>query len=124
MSGLRVPERLLSWLYAVARNECLRRLRAGSQHASIEEAPDVTDEAADVAADVERADLRALVRDALGGVGPAEREVLELQLRQGLSGGGGGPGARDSPHPPPPPPSPAPAPPGTPPRAPPLGRTR
>ena len=47
----------------------------------------MTDEAADVAADVERADLRALVRDALGGVGPAEREVLELQLRQGLSGG-------------------------------------
>ena len=87
MSGLRDPERLRSWLYAVARNECYRRLRAGSQHASIEEAPDVTDEAADVAADVERADLRALVRDALGGVGPTEREVLELQLRQGLGGG-------------------------------------
>jgi RNA polymerase sigma factor (sigma-70 family) len=87
MAGLRDPERLRSWLYAVARNECHRRLRAGSQHASIEEAPDVTDEAADVAADVERADLRALVRDALGGVGPTEREVLELQLRQGLSGG-------------------------------------
>jgi len=87
MAGLRDPERLRSWLYAVARNECHRRLRAGGQHASIEEAPDVSDEAADVAADVERADLRALVRDALGGVGPAEREVLELQLRQGLSGG-------------------------------------
>jgi len=87
MSGLRDPERLRSWLYAVARNECHRRLRAGSRHASIEEAPDVTDEAADVAADVEREDLRALVRDALGGVGPTEREVLELQLRQGLSGG-------------------------------------
>ena len=87
MSGLRDPERLRSWLYAVARNECHRRLRAGSLHASIEEAPDVTDEAADVAADVERADLRALVRDALAGLGPTEREVLELQLRQGLSGG-------------------------------------
>jgi len=87
MSGLRDPERLRSWLYAVARNECYRKLRRGSLHASIEEAPDLTDEAADVAADVERADLRALVRDALGGVGPAEREVLELQLRQGLSGG-------------------------------------
>jgi RNA polymerase sigma factor (sigma-70 family) len=87
VSGLRDPERLRAWLYAVARNECHRRLRSGSLHASIEEAPDVTDEAADVAADVERADLRALVRDALAGVGPAEREVLELQLRQGLSGG-------------------------------------
>jgi len=87
VSGLRDPERLRAWLYAVARNECHRRLRSGSLHASIEEAPDVTDEAADVAADVERADLRALVRDALAGVGPTEREVLELQLRQGLSGG-------------------------------------
>ena len=30
MSGLRDPERLRSWLYAVARNECHRRLRVGS----------------------------------------------------------------------------------------------
>jgi Sigma-70, region 4 len=44
----------------------------------------MSDEAADVAADVEKAELRALVRDALGGLGPAEREVLELQLRQDL----------------------------------------
>src|SRR2546430_11253167 len=87
ISGLRQPDRLRSWLYAVARNECYRRLRAGSQHASIEEASDGTDEAADVAADVGRADLRAPARGALGGVGPTEREVLELQLRQGLSGG-------------------------------------
>src|SRR5689334_7205480 len=36
MAGLRDPERLRPWLYAVARNECYRRLRAGSQHASIE----------------------------------------------------------------------------------------
>src|SRR5882757_10104582 len=60
LSALRDQDRLRSWLYAVARNECHRRLRAGSQHAPIEEAPDVTDEAADVAAGVERADLRAL----------------------------------------------------------------
>ncbi len=87
LAGLRDPERLRSWLYAVARNECHHRLRRGSLHTFLDEAPDVTDEAADVAADVERADLRALVRDALGGVGRAEGEVLELQLRQGLSGG-------------------------------------
>jgi hypothetical protein len=47
----------------------------------------VTDEAADVAAGVEQAELRALVREALSGVGPAEREVLELQIRQGLGSG-------------------------------------
>ena len=87
LSGLRNPERLRPWLYAVARNECRRRLRSGSQQAPIEAAQDVTDEAADVAAGAEKAELRALVRGALAGLGSAEREVLELQLRQGLGGG-------------------------------------
>jgi len=85
MSSLRDPERLRSWLYTVARNECLRRLRGLSLQARLEEAPEVTDEAADVEADVEKAELRALVREALPGVGPAEQEVLELQLRHGLA---------------------------------------
>jgi len=87
LSGLRDPERLRSWLYAVARNECLRKLRSAGLQAPIDEVPDLTDEAADVTARVEEADLRALVRDALAGVVPAEREILELQLRQGLSAG-------------------------------------
>jgi RNA polymerase sigma factor (sigma-70 family) len=85
MSALRDPQRLRPWLYTVARNECLRRLRVRSLQAPLEEAPDVTDEAADVAADMERAELRALVREALPGVGPAEQEVLDLQLRHGLA---------------------------------------
>jgi RNA polymerase sigma factor (sigma-70 family) len=84
LSGLRDRERLRSWLYAVARNECHRRLRGGGQQVPLEEAPDVTDEAADVSAGAERAELRALVRAAMTGLGPAEREVLELQLNQGL----------------------------------------
>jgi RNA polymerase sigma factor (sigma-70 family) len=86
MSALRDPQRLRPWLYTVARNECLRRLRLRSLQAPLEEAPDVTDEAADVAAGMEKAELRALVREALPGVGPAEQEVLDLQLRHGLAG--------------------------------------
>src|SRR5581483_9984815 len=85
MSSLRDPQRLRPWLYTVARNECLRRLRSSSLQAPLEEAPEVTDEAADVEADVEKAELRALVRQALPGVAPAEQEVLELQLRHGLA---------------------------------------
>ncbi len=85
MSSLRDPQRLRPWLYTVARNECLRKLRSGSLQASLDEAPEVTDEAADVEADVEKAELRALVRQALPGVAPAEQEVLELQLRHGLA---------------------------------------
>ena len=87
MSSLRDPERLRSWLYTVARNECLRKLRGLSLEARLEEVPEVTDEAADVAADMEQAELRALVREALPGLGPAEQEVLGLQLRHGLASG-------------------------------------
>src|SRR5689334_7664840 len=86
MSALRDPQRLRPWLYTVARNECLRKLRSSSLQAPLEEAPEVTDEGADVEADVEKAELRALVRQALPGVAPAEQEVLDLQLRHGLAG--------------------------------------
>jgi RNA polymerase sigma factor (sigma-70 family) len=85
MSALRDPQRLRPWLYTVARNECLRKLRSSSLQAPLEEAPEVTDEGADVEADVEKAELRALVRDALPGVAAAEQEVLELQLRHSLA---------------------------------------
>jgi len=85
MSALRDPQRLRPWLYTVARNECLRKLRSSSLQAPLEEAPEVTDEGADVEADVEKAELRALVRAALPGVAAAEQEVLELQLRHSLA---------------------------------------
>jgi RNA polymerase sigma factor (sigma-70 family) len=84
LAGLREPERLRAWLYAVARNECLRILRVKKPTSALDEAPDVTDDAAGVGEDTERAELRALLEDATGGLNPAEREVIELQLRQGL----------------------------------------
>src|SRR2546429_9010457 len=54
MSGLRDPERLRSWLYAVARNECYRRLPGGRPHAAIREGPGRAPGAAAVAPRVER----------------------------------------------------------------------
>lgn len=87
LSGLEDPERLRSWLYAVARNECLQRLRGVGLYAPLEKTVDITDEAADVTVGPEQAELRALVREALNGVGPAEREVLELQIHHGLTNG-------------------------------------
>jgi len=85
LSGLEDPQRLRPWLYAVARNECLRRLQRSSRLAPIEGAAELIDEAADVAENAERAELRALVRDAVSGLGSVEREVLELQIRHGLN---------------------------------------
>jgi RNA polymerase sigma factor (sigma-70 family) len=84
LAGLRDRDRLRPWLYAVARNECLRRIKARAATTALEEAQDVTDENADIGGDAERAELRALLRDAVRGLNPADQEVVELQLRQGL----------------------------------------
>jgi RNA polymerase sigma factor (sigma-70 family) len=87
LGGLRDPERLQSWLYAVARNECLRIVRARRGVSVLDEVLDVTDDSADISAEAERADLRALFEDAKDGLNPGEREVIELQLRAGLEAG-------------------------------------
>ena len=84
LDGLRDPSRLRPWLYAVARNEALRILRSKKRTSAPGEAPDVTDGPGDAAAESERADLRALFEAAAAGLNPGEREVIELQLRQGL----------------------------------------
>ena len=91
LDGLRDPSRLRPWLYAVARNEALRILRSKNRTSAPGEAPDVTDDSGDAAGqsgaaadESERADLRALLEAAAAGLNPGEREVIELQLRQGL----------------------------------------
>src|ERR1700722_4433063 len=73
-AGLRDPDRFRPWLYAVARNECHRRLRARASTAPLDEAPETSDDTEDPEADAEQAELRALVRAALGGLNPGERE--------------------------------------------------
>jgi RNA polymerase sigma factor (sigma-70 family) len=87
LDGLREPERFRAWLYTVARNECLRILRAKKGTSALDEAPDVTDDSADVSEHAHRAELRALFEDAAAGLNPGEREVVELQLRQDLEAG-------------------------------------
>jgi RNA polymerase sigma factor (sigma-70 family) len=86
LGGLRDPGKLRSWLYAVARNECLRRLRAAQATSALDEAGEMTAEGVDVASAVEQAELRQLVRDAVAGLNPGERDVIELTLVQGLDG--------------------------------------
>src|ERR1700733_11519813 len=58
LEGLRDPDRLRPWLYAVARNECHRRQRAQARTASLDEAGDATDQFAAVEVDPEHAGLR------------------------------------------------------------------
>jgi RNA polymerase sigma factor (sigma-70 family) len=86
LAQLRDPSKLRTWLYAVARNECHRRLRRKEVTPGLDEVPDVTDETADVGGDAERAELQRLVHDALIGLNANDREVIELNLRHEFEG--------------------------------------
>jgi RNA polymerase sigma factor (sigma-70 family) len=86
LGGLRDPERLRPWLYAVARNECYRRLRAQARFAALDEAGDVSDTSPDAISAAGRAELKELVAAALAGLNPGDRDVIELNLRHEVEG--------------------------------------
>src|SRR5260370_15304258 len=103
LAELRVRNRLRPWLYAVARNECHRRLRARAVQVTtpLDEMPDVTDTSADVSGDAERDELRTLLRSAVRRLNSREQDLIELQLLPGVGAAddGGRPGGAH--HPPP-----------------------
>jgi len=88
LDGLRDPRKLRPWLYAVARNECHARLRASE--VGLGEPADLTDPpyppSGGRGTAAERAEVRRLVRTALDGLSPGEREAIELDLRHDLHG--------------------------------------
>jgi RNA polymerase sigma factor (sigma-70 family) len=107
LAGLHDPHRLRPWLYAVARNECLRRVGgAAAVAAPVDEVPadefgfdaapvdalagdalagdalaGVTGDGFDAA---ERAEVGALLRAATCGLGAGERDLIQLRWQQGL----------------------------------------
>ena len=83
LTTLRDPERLRAWLFAVARNECLHRLKSRQAAAPLADAEDRADDSADVSEGAERAEVRALIRAAVGGLNAGERDVIN-QLWHGL----------------------------------------
>ena len=78
---------LRAWLYAVARNECQRIARPGRPEFTFTsaQAQFVMAGAPKIQEEAERARLRGLLDDATTGLTPGEREVIELELRQGLA---------------------------------------
>ncbi len=87
LADLREPDRLRAWLYAVARNECQRIARPGRPEFTFTsaQAQFVMAGAPRVQEEAERARLRGLLDDATAGLTPGEREIIELELRQGLA---------------------------------------
>jgi RNA polymerase sigma factor (sigma-70 family) len=83
LAGLRDPQRLRSWLFAVARNECLHRLKSRRAAAPLHDVPEPVDDSVDIASAAERAETVALVRAAVGGLNAGERDVIN-QLWHGL----------------------------------------
>jgi RNA polymerase sigma factor (sigma-70 family) len=91
--ALRDPDRLRPWLYAIARNECLRVLRQTKRRDPIEYDDGTTHPALvaadaegspDMSTDLDRDDLRTLVTAAAAGLSPKDREVFDLSLRHDL----------------------------------------
>jgi RNA polymerase sigma factor (sigma-70 family) len=83
---LREPDRLRSWLYAIARSEALARIRARKREQLSEELPEMPSGEADMATLAARTELADLIADASGGLSDRDRVVLELTYRQGLDG--------------------------------------
>lgn len=82
LTQLRDPERLRAWLFAVARNECMHRLRS-REPSPLADLPEQPDDSADVGVAAERAETRALMRAAAGGLNDGERDVIN-QVWHGL----------------------------------------
>jgi RNA polymerase sigma factor (sigma-70 family) len=91
---LREPERLRSWLFAVARNECLHRIDRRRKEVLVDDigehvdrqAADVDSVIASALGDAPATDITLLLRDAGGGLTERDQVLLELGDRQQLSG--------------------------------------
>jgi RNA polymerase sigma factor (sigma-70 family) len=86
LAGLRDHNRLRSWLYAVARNECMRRMRLRTVEvtSALDMVPELSDESVDVSRGAEHEELRALLNSAVRGLNAGEHDLIELQLQQDL----------------------------------------
>ena len=93
LGQLRDPERLRSWLFAIARHEVYRRSRQRSRTQLVEEVGQMDRLMAERAAAVDELDagvvdtaaMVTVLRDAAAGLDDRDRMVMELQL-QGLDG--------------------------------------
>lgn len=89
---LREPEHIRTWMFTIARNECMMKRRksvfAPSHEVSLDEegaAPEVTDRGAGPGEELLRAELREVLRDAVSSLPESYRPVLLLRDVEELS---------------------------------------
>jgi RNA polymerase sigma factor (sigma-70 family) len=83
---LREPDKLRPWLYSIARNEALRRIRERRREEPSDELPDTATGEPGPDTLAARTELADLIADAAGGLSERDRTVLELAFRHGLDG--------------------------------------
>ncbi len=83
---LREADKLRPWLYSIARNEALRRIRQQRRETPSDELPDAESHDAGPDTLAARTELADLIAEAAGGLSDRDRTVLELTYRHGLDG--------------------------------------
>ena len=86
LAQLQDPEKLRPWLYAIARNEAMRRLRGRTREQLSDTPPDAAARDPQPEVLAARHELAALVSEAAGGLSDRDRTVLELHYHAGLDG--------------------------------------
>lgn len=86
LGQLRDAEKLRPWLYAIARNEALRRLRDRRRETVSDDLPDTVSEEPGPETLAARTELADLISEAAGGLTDRDRSILELTYRHGLDG--------------------------------------
>ncbi len=84
--ALKRPDRLRAWLFALARNECQRRLQAAGPSARLYEGAHAMQDTGTFGLITPGGETRALVRAAIAGLDPVDGEIGELHLRHGFYG--------------------------------------
>lgn len=86
LGALREPDRLRPWLYSIARNHAMRRLRHRYREEVSDEVPDMASPEASPETLAGQNELALLVAEAGGGLSDRDRELLDLSYRHGLDG--------------------------------------
>ncbi len=86
LGQLRDADKLRPWLYAIARNEALRRLRDRRRETLSDELPETVSDEPGPETLAARTELADLISEAAGGLSDRDRSILELTYRHGLDG--------------------------------------